>query len=516
MFIFSKIEFRRNDKIRIALSGVILLSVLYGCGLQKAISDGYKGLTQAVKGQYYLDKRKYRDGMQAFQKEAQTNPEIAETHYYMGRFNLAENHNKKALEHLKRAVTISPEKAKYHFWLGVAYAADKKLNSERKSYLRVLELDKGHVQALTYLGHNQLEKTTYESALKTYNRAIALWPENPSALYNRALILKSLNRTPEERLAWKQYLRVHPSGAMSRQAVVHLNELSDFEYRNQLIGKRTVPLKRIEFETSTSVIKSTSKPTLNFLATLLKSNPGMALHIVTYQKNNKTLAEVRAKRVKKYLNRRPAGVASSRLSVSSFGLSETIKIGKKTFMEHETVKFIANDSAVDRESAGLRTLAQVASAEKRAAVSARNPDLHASATIEFQQMAGWTLRDAKKSGDKESIAGAQGAYDVAVTSAEETVAEALSVSVEAIRAMRHEGMAWGMVANELGVNPGVLSLVQNKRGKRYPNTSYIGSGKRLKLQTEIKLATKRNPKSGLVPGQGLSMADGSKSKGFGL
>ena len=511
-----KIELRRYGNIRIILLGVILLSVLNSCQLQKAISDGYKGLTQRVKGQYYLDKREYRDGMQAFQKEAQTNPEIAETQYYMGRFHLAENDDKKAVKHLKQAVAISPQKAEYHFWLGVAYAANKKLDEERKCYIRVLELDNGHVQALTYLGHNQLEKGEYGSALKTYDRAIELQPENPSALYNRALILNHLNRTPEERLAWRQYLRVHPSGAMARQAVVHLNAFHDFEYRNQLIGKRTLPFKKIAFEPSTSVIKPTSKPTLDFLAMLLKNNPSIDLHIVTYQKNNKTLAEARAKSVKKYLTRRSVGVASSRLIVSWFGLSEEIEIGEKTFMEQESIKFITKESAAGRESARLRTFAQVARAEKRAAVSAREADLHAAATIEFQQMAGWTLRDAKKSGDKEAISTAQGAYDAAVKSAEQTVAEALSVHVEAIRAMRHEGMTWGMVANELGVNPCVLGLVQDERGKGYPNAFYIGSGQHLKLQTEIKLATKRNPKTGLIPGQSLRMADGSESKSFGL
>ena len=49
--------------------------------------------------------------------------------------------------------------------------------------------------------HPVSEKKKYDEALNLYSRALKIWPGSPSALYNRALILKKLGRTPEELLA---------------------------------------------------------------------------------------------------------------------------------------------------------------------------------------------------------------------------------------------------------------------------------------------------------------------------
>lgn len=333
-------NFPKAVYLRALLLIAILLPFLGSCGLQQVIKEGYYSARQNTKGNRYLKNRQYKDGIKAFQKELEVNPDSAEAQYFMGRFQLAENHPKEALYHLERAAKLSPEKADYHFWLGVAYAANKESDLERKSYLRALELDRKHIQALTYLGHNHLEKSEYEDALKTYNKVLKLWPNNPSALYNRALILKHFERTPEERLAWEAYLADCPSGAMTRQAVLNLNALGEFEYRNHIIGSRTVTLEKIYFEPFTAKIWIGSQPSLDVLGEILKNNKSISIHIVAYQKNNKKLAKARAKSVKKYLLKRFPEIKSSRLFVSWFGVPEKIKTAKKTLIEDESINFI--------------------------------------------------------------------------------------------------------------------------------------------------------------------------------
>ena len=317
----------------------VVVFLLLSSGCASVIESQYHAVKQTMVGEYYLDSKNTKRGIEVFREEVSTHPDNAEAHYYLGRFLLAEKSKKEALTYLKRAVELSPKKADYHFWLGVAYAANKRGDLERKSYFKALEIDKKHVQALIYLGHNQLERKQYKEALKLYSTALEIKPANPSALYNRALIMKRLRRTPEEKLAWKEYLASYQSGAMARRAVLHLNDLGDFEYRNYLIGRRRISLETIKFEPFSAKIIGDSRPSLKRLGNILENNKNISIHIVAYQKNNKELAEARAKSVKKYIIKKFKAIKPSRLTVSWFDVPERIKIGKKVHRENETINF---------------------------------------------------------------------------------------------------------------------------------------------------------------------------------
>jgi tetratricopeptide (TPR) repeat protein len=320
------------------LFSVVIIVLLSGCA--PVVKGQYHSVKQTVVGQYYLDNKKYQKGIEVFREEVRAYPDNGEAHYYLGRFLLAEENKKDALKYLKRSVELSPKKADYYFWLGVAYAANNRWDLEKNSYLKALQIDKNHVQALTYLGHNQLERKKYTEALQSYNKALELWPGNPAALYNRAYIMKQLGRTPEEKVGWQEYLAYYPSGAMARQAVLHLNALGDFEYRNYIIGRRTVTLKTIVFEPFTAKIKENSWPSLDLVGTIMKNNSSVSIHIVAYQKKNRELAEARAKSIKGYLMKEFKEIKSSRLSVSWFDVPERIKIDKKIFYADESINFI--------------------------------------------------------------------------------------------------------------------------------------------------------------------------------
>jgi tetratricopeptide (TPR) repeat protein len=328
-------------KLRHTLVLVALLGLSGGCAVPQVAKDGYYSVKHNLKGNYYLDHKKYKEGIDAFEQELKKNPQSAEAHYFMGRLQLADNHPKEGLYHLQQAAGFSPDKADYHFWLGVAYSSNMESNLERKSYLRALELDPRHVQALTYLGHNQLERFEYKDALNTYNRVLELSPDNASALYSRALVLNRLGKTPEERLAWKKYLALYSSGPMARLAVMHLNILGDFQYRSHAVGQDTIILEKIQFEPSTAELSQRSQSCLNVLGEKLIDSNNVPIHIVAYQKNNKRLAELRAKSVKKYLLDRFPEIESSCLRVSWFEVPEKIKIGKKTFSEDESINFFS-------------------------------------------------------------------------------------------------------------------------------------------------------------------------------
>jgi tetratricopeptide (TPR) repeat protein len=333
---------RKNPIRRIFLSAALLLLLsLNSCStVAESVKSGYYGIKYGLKGPYYLDNHKYKEGIEAFQEELTANPDNAEANYYMGRLQLADSHPKEAQAYLERAVRLSPKDADYHFWAGVAYGQNGKKDLEFKSYHRAIEIEPTHVEALTYQGHVYLERSEYQKALDNYRKVLELDPDNPSALYNRALVLNRLKRSAEERQAWLNYLSLYSGGSMARQATVHLNEMGDFQYRNYLIGIRTITLESIKFQPASPEIEKGSYESLDTLGNIMKNNQKVSVHIVTYQKSNAKLAEARAKSVKSYLLKKFSEVDSSRLILSWFGLSEQIKTEKKTFKADESVNFI--------------------------------------------------------------------------------------------------------------------------------------------------------------------------------
>lgn len=309
---------------------IVIFSVT-GCGVS---------IKALIKGEYYLSMEKYQDGIRSLQDDLTENPNDPNIHYFLGRFHLAENHSKDALIHLKKAAEFSPRKADFHFWLGLAYSANKQSDMEKKSYEKALELNPKHLESRIYLAHTQMERKQYKEALANYSNVLKNWEDEPASLYNKALALNKLDRKKEEIAAWKEYLDFYPAGPMARNAADHLNSLGDLSYRNHLIGLRTITLRKIQFEPLSDELIWDSKRSLYFLGEILSKVDKVSVHIIAYQKNNKKLAEQRAKSIKKYLLESFPRISASRLKVSWFDVPEKIKSGKKIFNINESINFI--------------------------------------------------------------------------------------------------------------------------------------------------------------------------------
>lgn len=319
---------------------ILIIIISYGCVASNAVKGKLSQIKYLTKGEYYLEKGKYKTGIEYFKEAVKENAADPKANYYLGRCYLAEKQYKSGLKHLKTAAKLGPDNADFQFWLGVAYAANKQPRLERISYIKALSLDKKHEQALCYLGHNQFDNGELTTALATYDKALEISPANAQVLYNRALILGKLGRTPEEIAAWEIYLADYPAGGFARRAVERLNALGDFEYRNHLIGKRTVTLEKIRFQPFTAVLSKSSFPSLDLIGHILTNNQKIKLHIIAYQKNNRKLAEARSKSIKKYLIKKFPKIAKSRLKVSWFNVPAKVKVGKKFLTEDDAISFI--------------------------------------------------------------------------------------------------------------------------------------------------------------------------------
>ena len=316
-------------RFRTNLIIVLAIFLLSGCMVKNV-----------VKGDYYLSNKKYKSGIHSFEEELKKDPYSPRVHYYLARFYLADNHPEKGLTHIQKAVTFEPGKAEYRFWLGIALGVNKMKKKEWESYEYALKLDPNHLKSRVYLAHTQMERGYFKKALKNYSYVLKKKPGDPASLYNRALIIGKLKRSKEEKTAWKEYLDYYPSGPMAIKAAGHLNSLGDFSYRNHLIGIRTIPLKKITFKPFDLELTKDSLIFLNFLGQTLEEANTVSIHIIVYQKNNKQLAEQKAKHIKKYLIGKYPRIISSRLKVSWFDVSEKIKSGKNSFLEDESINFI--------------------------------------------------------------------------------------------------------------------------------------------------------------------------------
>ncbi len=298
-----------------------------------------RSVTNSVKGDYYLQAKDYKKGRESFKAEVKQNPKSSSAHYYYGRFLLQENSNKLALTHLKKAVALAPKNSGYHFWLGIAYSANNQPKLEEKSYRTALTINPRHLQSLIYLGHTQLERKKFTKALELYTQALDIWPDSPSALYNRALALKKLGRTPEETLGWHEYLKRYSSGSLARQATTHLNSFKDFSYRNYSLGSRVVTTQQIKFDSFQSKISKPSEDSLLLIGSIYSKMKSGTLQIVMYQKNNKLLAKQRAIAIKRIVIEAYPKINPNKVGVSWFSTPQKIKINNRTFTIDESVDF---------------------------------------------------------------------------------------------------------------------------------------------------------------------------------
>lgn len=293
-----------------------------------------------ISGSYYLRSGQYGKGIQSFEKAYRENPNDPAVNYYLGRFYLAQEKARQAVPHLRRAAQTEPNNANYHFWLGVANWAVMDFEAERKSYLRALALDKDHVPARLYLAHNLLDSGQWEKALSQYEEVLEKDPYNPEALYNKGLALEQLNRPAAEIRAWKEYLKHYPDGKWALRAVEHLNSLGDFSYRNFTIGYRIVPLREIAFDPESDRLLSASRASLEVIGSILKVNKEIELKIVGYKQGDPALASARAKAVRQYLLDNFPAIRSSQLQYQGEGQSEKVKTSTKVYILNGSLSFV--------------------------------------------------------------------------------------------------------------------------------------------------------------------------------
>ncbi|WP_456385233.1 tetratricopeptide repeat protein [Desulfolithobacter sp.] len=309
-------------------------------GLVLAVLSGCVGVDVGSNfiGNRYLSSGDYDGGAARFRKVVREKPDSAQANYFLGRFLLAQQKASESLPYFEKAVQLSPDTVDYRFWLGVTLGELGQIDSERAQYEQILALNENYVPAWVYLGHNLLKNRKYEEALASYTRALEMAPTIQTALYNRALIMHILDRTPEEKIAWMIYLKRYPAGARALRATDHLNRLGDFSYRNYQLGARRVTLRKIYFQPFSSELRRNSFPSLDLVGEIVSNLEKPTLQIVVYQKNNKKLARDRAISIRKYLLEKYSEL-EGRVGISWFDVEERFTVKGQEVRTGESVRF---------------------------------------------------------------------------------------------------------------------------------------------------------------------------------
>ena len=80
------------------LLGIVFLSLLFNaCSVPKMIA-----------GEYYLQNRDYKGGLEHFKAEISQNTKDSSANYYYARFLLSQNKIKESLIYFKKAISLNP------------------------------------------------------------------------------------------------------------------------------------------------------------------------------------------------------------------------------------------------------------------------------------------------------------------------------------------------------------------------------------------------------------------------
>jgi tetratricopeptide (TPR) repeat protein len=307
------------------LTLVLLAATTHGCATMDKAARKIQGEYYQVQGQYYLNRGDFAAGRAAFAPRLVRFPDDPELNYFMARFELGADKPEAALPHIQKAVKLSPASADYRFWEGVTFWALMKPDRERTAYEKALAIDPDHLSANLYLAHNLLDRGKNAEALRLYDKVLSLNPLEPQAMFNKAVALERLKRFTEMKSALQHYLENYADAPLARQGVRMLNKAGDFTWRNHVIGMRTIPLRAVDFLPGSATLTERAETSLKSVGEILAEKTDLRVHVVTYVKDDKTLARQRALAVRNFVSREYPEITPERLAPSWFDKPERIK-----------------------------------------------------------------------------------------------------------------------------------------------------------------------------------------------
>jgi tetratricopeptide (TPR) repeat protein len=178
----SRIKLLKSSLLAAAFSSFLIFNVF----AQENSVDNKKNM-QALQdaarflqdGRRYLEKKKYDQAINAFEKAIKLDPQLGEGYFYLGLAYGKDGKLDKEIEFYCQALEFNPPcLKKVYLNLASAYAEKKDYAQAINNYRRALELDPNYAPALASLGMVILEKGNDTAALEQYQKLLALKRED--------------------------------------------------------------------------------------------------------------------------------------------------------------------------------------------------------------------------------------------------------------------------------------------------------------------------------------------------
>ncbi len=251
----------------------------------------------------------------------------SEAYFFLGRSLLTANHPEKALDAFRRAEQLGPDNPKYILWQGAAYYALGDTDRERQRYQQVLLKRPDFLPARLNLANNLLQGGRVDQAGRLYGQILERDPNEKTAMYNQALVLRLQGKTKAEAEAWKRYLRYYRTGISASRALQHLHELGDYSYRRYQLGYRSLILNQDLLLESTGVDRERE---INFLARQFVQQPLNELNIVVFMQNDVQQAKQIARALRNEISHKVPRKYKEMIRVSWFGEPESLATANQT------------------------------------------------------------------------------------------------------------------------------------------------------------------------------------------
>ena len=156
---------------------------------------------------------RFDEAEKLYHKIIDRHPEQPDALNFLGVLASQRGTHEKAIDFLRRAITVNRRKPTYHYNLGLAYQAAGNLIEAVASYRRVLELEPNNAAALKGLGGALLVTNRLEEAETCCRKVTRLLPEDPRAHNNLSAVLLGRNHLHDAEASAREALRLMPNYA---------------------------------------------------------------------------------------------------------------------------------------------------------------------------------------------------------------------------------------------------------------------------------------------------------------
>lgn len=247
----------QSETKRLDLMALILMIILLGASIVNAQTDIQQGIEIFNKKNYYGAKR-------FFTEYIEKNKESGEAYYYLGRIAMEERDLEQAAEHFDEAVDIDAGISEYQTWKGIAYIqllstvdfmkqglyAPRAMNALEAA----VELDPDNVNARTWLAGYYAQAPVFAGgseakAKEQYEAAIEIDPEFVPAYTNYGIALLGFEEYDPALRNFEKALELDPDNYQALLFIGKLSaESSRFATQGELSLKKFIDQAPDEYE----------------------------------------------------------------------------------------------------------------------------------------------------------------------------------------------------------------------------------------------------------------------------